>query len=65
MKNLLFILLFSVFSSRSLPVKHNNVKLFATCKGNTPCHACKNCKYFKRYAKDGLTCGVCKKSNEF
>jgi hypothetical protein len=33
----------------------------ATCVGANPCKACKNCKYCKRCAKDGLTCGVCKK----
>ena len=33
----------------------------ATCTGSTPCHACKNCKYCKHCAKDGKTCGVCKK----
>ncbi len=33
----------------------------ATCVGDNPCKACKNCKYCKRCAKDGNTCGVCKK----
>jgi hypothetical protein len=33
----------------------------ATCVGANPCKACKNCKYCKRCAKNGLTCGVCKK----
>jgi len=33
----------------------------ATCVGASPCHACKNCRYCKRCAKDGLTCGTCKK----
>jgi hypothetical protein len=33
----------------------------ATCTGSTPCNACKNCKYCKRCAKEGGTCGVCKK----
>jgi hypothetical protein len=33
----------------------------ATCTGANPCNACKNCKYCKRCAKDGLTCGVCRK----
>jgi hypothetical protein len=34
---------------------------FATCYGNDPCNACKNCKYCKHCAKEGGTCGVCKK----
>ena len=33
----------------------------ATCRGADPCKACKNCKYCKHCAKDGGTCGVCKK----
>ena len=33
----------------------------ATCTGADPCHACKNCKYCKHCAKDGGSCGVCKK----
>jgi len=35
----------------------------ATCTGADPCHACKNCKYCKHCAKDGGTCGVCKKNS--
>lgn len=42
----------------STPTTNKN---FATCKGENPCRACKNCKYCKRCAKQGLTCGVCKK----
>lgn len=34
---------------------------YATCKGGKPCNACKNCKYCKHCAKDGGTCGVCRK----
>jgi hypothetical protein len=34
---------------------------FTTCYGNDPCNACKNCKYCKHCAKEGGTCGVCKK----
>ena len=33
----------------------------ATCTGAKNCSACKNCKYCKHCAKDGGTCGVCKK----
>jgi hypothetical protein len=33
----------------------------ATCTGADPCNACKNCHSCKRCAKDGLTCGVCRK----
>jgi hypothetical protein len=33
----------------------------ATCTGADPCKACKNCKYCKHCAKDGGTCGVCKR----
>lgn len=32
-----------------------------TCHGKTPCRACKNCKYCKWCAKNGGTCGRCKK----
>jgi hypothetical protein len=35
---------------------------FATCTGSDPCNACKNCKYCKHCAKEGGTCGVCKRS---
>ena len=35
---------------------------FATCYGNDPCNACKNCRYCKHCAKEGGTCGVCKRS---
>lgn len=34
----------------------------ATCTGADPCHACKNCHYCKHCAKEGGTCGVCKRS---
>jgi hypothetical protein len=34
----------------------------ATCTGADPCHACKNCKYCKHCAKQGGTCGVCKRN---
>jgi len=34
----------------------------ATCKGDTPCNACKNCKYCKHCAKEGGTCGICKRN---
>jgi hypothetical protein len=33
----------------------------ATCTGDSPCNACKNCKYCKRCAKNGGTCGACRK----
>lgn len=33
----------------------------ATCTGGKNCSVCKNCKYGKHCAKDGGTCGVCKK----
>ena len=35
---------------------------FATCYGNDPCNACKNCKYCKHCAKEGGTCGVCRRT---
>jgi hypothetical protein len=34
---------------------------FATCYGNDPCNACKDCKYCGHCAKQGGTCGVCKR----
>src|ERR1017187_3507140 len=33
----------------------------STCTGSDPCHACKNCHYCKHCAKEGGTCGVCKR----
>ena len=33
----------------------------AKCVGDRPCNACKNCSYCKHCAKDGGTCGVCRK----
>ena len=38
---------------------------FATCTGSDPCNACKNCKYCKHCAKEGGTCGVCKRSASY
>jgi hypothetical protein len=35
--------------------------LSTACTGADPCLVCKNCKYCKHCAKDGGTCGVCKK----
>jgi hypothetical protein len=43
------------------PSNKTSTLAYATCKGENPCRACKNCKYCKRCAKQGLTCGVCKK----
>lgn len=34
----------------------------ATCTGANPCNACKNCSSCKRCAKDGKTCGTCKRA---
>ncbi len=51
-KALLWALLIAIASGVSL----------STCTGSDPCNACKNCKYCKHCAKDGGTCGVCKKS---
>ena len=34
---------------------------FATCVGADPCHACSSCRYCKHCAKEGGTCGVCKR----
>lgn len=34
----------------------------ATCVGATPCRACKNCSSCKHCAKDGGTCGVCRRT---
>ena len=34
----------------------------ATCTGANPCNACKNCSSCKRCAKEGGTCGVCRKA---
>ena len=35
---------------------------FSTCTGADPCNACRDCKYCKHCAKEGGTCGVCKRS---
>ncbi len=50
-----------VSASSTKSNSRTNVKMYATCRGDNPCNACKNCKYCKRCAKQGLTCGVCKK----
>lgn len=34
---------------------------FAKCVGADPCKACSSCRYCKWCAKDGGTCGVCKR----
>ena len=36
-------------------------RIAATCTGSTPCRACKNCRYCKHCAKEGGTCGVCRR----
>lgn len=46
------LLLGGIFSDGSL----------ATCTGSDPCNACKNCKYCRHCAKEGGTCGVCKRN---
>lgn len=33
----------------------------ATCRGADPCNAFKNCRYCRHCAKEGGTCGVCKR----
>jgi hypothetical protein len=35
--------------------------LGATCTGDDNCRACRNCKYCRHCAREGGTCGVCKK----
>ena len=58
-KRLLFLTFLGLLGIGSLAYSYSVPE--ATCKGETPCKACKNCKYCKRCAKDGKTCGVCKK----
>jgi hypothetical protein len=36
----------------------------ATCTGSAACRACKNCRYCKHCAKNGGTCGVCRRQKE-
>jgi hypothetical protein len=33
----------------------------ATCYGHEVCRACKNCRYCKHCAKQGGSCGVCRR----
>jgi hypothetical protein len=35
---------------------------YATCYGSDPCNACKNCTYCGHCAKQGGSCGVCKRA---
>lgn len=60
MRRLLVPLVISVFLLGMQPSSLST----ATCVGDDPCNACKNCKYCKYCAKDGGTCGVCKKKPE-
>lgn len=39
-------------------------RMAATCTGSTPCRACKNCRYCKHCAKEGGTCGLCRRRAE-
>jgi len=59
----LLIVLIFIFGT-FLTAENNKPKIkprtVAACVGDNPCRACKNCKYWKRCAKDGKTCGVCK-----
>lgn len=43
-------------SASSHPHRH-----VAKCTGSAPCRACKHCRYCKHCAKDGGTCGVCRR----
>jgi hypothetical protein len=61
MKRYLIVLIIAAGALASAGSAKAPVKNYATCKGESPCKACKNCKYCKRCAKEGLTCGVCKK----
>jgi hypothetical protein len=33
----------------------------ATCTGADPCKACSSCRYCKHCAKEGGSCGICKR----
>ena len=52
------LLLVSLFNASSM-ASHG---LGTACTGADPCYACKNCKYCKHCAKDGGTCGVCRRN---
>ncbi len=53
---LTYFVLASLVAFSGVPPKNS-----ATCTGAKDCKACKNCKYCKHCAKQGGTCGVCKK----
>ncbi len=36
----------------------------ATCTGYANCRACNNCRYCKHCAKNGGTCGVCRRQRQ-
>lgn len=55
-KRILYVLITSIL----LVIASGGTNL-ATCTGSDPCHACKNCRYCKHCAKEGGTCGVCKR----
>jgi hypothetical protein len=56
---LVLILLASTMTLASTRVRRTTA---ATCTGSTPCRACKNCRYCKHCAKEGGTCGVCRRA---
>lgn len=46
------------------PKRTRSTTAAAKCTGSSSCRACKNCRYCKHCAKDGGTCGVCRRGGE-
>jgi hypothetical protein len=61
MKKTILIIFLAIATLASADNVKTKTSMKAACTGANPCKACKNCKYCKRCAKQGLTCGVCKK----
>ena len=52
---------FSVAPANAYAANRARPKAAAKCNGSAPCGACKDCRYCKHCAKDGGTCGVCRR----
>ena len=62
--SIMFACLFaSVLDAATTAATRHSTKIHVcrTCTGSDPCNACKNCNYCKHCAKEGGTCGVCKR----
>ena len=49
------------YPRRSAVARRDHRRILCYLTGSDPCNACKNCNYCKHCAKEGGTCGLCKR----